>query len=85
MMYDRNAATLLDRAVQAKKLTENALRISGQHVQKARDINRDVQTESFATDKLRQRVDRLDRIIGAHDLPTSTTNPSLAVTRAEIE
>ena len=67
MTFDRNAPTLLDRAVQAKKLTENALRMSGQHVQKARDINRDVQTESFATDKLRQRVYRLDQTISAHE------------------
>lgn len=85
MTYDRNAPTLLDRAVKAKQLTENALRMSGQHVQKARDISREVLTESFATDKLRQRVDRLDRILEAHELPTSTTNQSPADTRAKGE
>lgn len=73
--YDRNAPTLFDRAVQAKQLTENALMSGRQHVQRARDINRDVQTESFATDKLRQRVDRLDRILETHELPACNPHP----------
>ncbi len=59
--------TLFERAVAAKTRTENALRMSSPQVQKARDICRDAgSTESFAMERLRQRVDALDCRISPH-------------------